>query len=142
MRYLIPLCAMTLGVGLTPVSPARAPAQRLDALVQRFIAQELARDPTLTYSTGLPTNDHSRFADRRPRALAVFDAQERADLDQLRAIDPTTLPPSCARAPHSNVRLRRCSIWASAPSPRTSRRRPDSRMSCLASPICPAPTSI
>ena len=94
MRYLIPLCVMTLGVGITSVSPARAPAERLDALVQRFIAQELVRDPTLTYSTGLPTNDHGRFADRRPLALAAFDAQERADLVQLRAIDPTTLPPA------------------------------------------------
>src|SRR5580700_2628680 len=98
MRYLIPLCAITLGVSLTSVSPARTPAERLDGLVQRFIAQELARDPTLTYSTGLPTNDHRRFADRRPRALAAFDAQERTDLDQLRAIDPTTLPPAALPA--------------------------------------------
>jgi uncharacterized protein (DUF885 family) len=117
MRYLIPLCAMTLGVGLTSVSPARAPAERLDALVQRFIAQELARDPTLTYSTGLPTNDHSRFADRRPPALAAFDAQERADLDQLRAIDPTTLPPAALptyanlkEQLESDLQLRVCKI--------------------------------
>jgi len=77
---------------------AQTSAQNLDHLVSGFVEQELAFDPTLAYSTGLPINDHSRFADRSPKALAAFDAKERADLQQLRAIDPQTLP--SASRPH------------------------------------------
>ena len=314
MRYLIPLCAMTLGVGLTSVSPARAPAERLGRTRATFHRPGACPRSDSDLLNGVADQRSQPVRRPQPLALAVFDAQERADLDQLRAIDPTTLPPaalptyanlkeqlesdlqlrvcrielwnvnhfdgwlsgfaevaqqqpvdtpaeraqaikrwssvttyvevevanlrlglaagysapravvrtgyqavrrpslrprlkqcrcippaarscrrrlrkyfhagadgggsirplnhyreflaqeylpharegvlpfptcpmgrvvmppSCARAPHSNGRLRRSSIWVSAPSPRTSRRRPDSRMSCLASPTLAAPT--
>ena len=82
----------TLSIGLATSAVAQTSATQLDKLVDRFVKQELAYDPTITYLTGLPTTDHSRFADRTPQALAEFDAEETADLKDLRAIDLKTLP--------------------------------------------------
>ncbi len=69
-----------------PGGHAQIQAAALNRLADAFVDQQLEYDPTLAYSTGLPTRDHSRFADRTPRALAAHDAQEREDLQQLRAL--------------------------------------------------------
>jgi len=76
---------------------------KLNHLADRFVDQQLAYDPTLSYSTGLPTNDNSRFADRTPRALAALDEQEREDLKELDEIDDHDLLPK-ARATYATLR--------------------------------------
>src|SRR5882724_10569322 len=93
----------TLSIGWATGSIAQTSAAQLDKLVDRFVKQELAYDPTITYFTGLPTTDHSRFADRTPQALAAFDAEEAADLKELRAIDLKSLPTS-SRAPYATLK--------------------------------------
>jgi uncharacterized protein (DUF885 family) len=82
---------------------AQTPDARLAKLADRFVQQQLAYDPTISYSTGLSTHDHGRFADRTPRALAALDAEERQDLVDLGAIDPATLAAS-SHATYANLR--------------------------------------
>src|SRR5882762_7786507 len=90
----------TLSIGLAASSIAQTSATHLDKLIDRFVKQELTYDPTITYFTGLPTADHSRLPDRTPQALAEFDAEEAADLRELRAIDLKSLP-APSRAPYA-----------------------------------------
>ena len=82
---------------------AQTAEAKLSHLADRFVDQQLAYDPTLSYTTGLPTTDNSRFADRTPRALAALDEQEREDLRELHKIDVHGLSPS-ARATYANLR--------------------------------------
>ncbi len=67
--------------------PANAHAQTAEAklhqLADRFVDQQLLFDPTISYSTGLLTRDHSHFSDRTPEALATHDLAEREDLKAL-----------------------------------------------------------
>src|SRR5580698_735106 len=76
---------------------------KLSHLADRFVDQQLAYDPTLSYTTGLPATDNSRFADRTPRALAALDEQEREDLRELHMIDVHGLSHR-ARATYTNLR--------------------------------------
>ncbi len=78
---------------------------RLNEVVDRFVNQQLRYDPTLAESTGLPFQDHSRFADRRPSALAAHDQQERDDLSVLLTLPVAGLD-QAARATYANLRER------------------------------------
>jgi uncharacterized protein (DUF885 family) len=78
---------------------------KLNKLADRFVDQQLQYDPTLAYSTGLPTHDHSRFADRSPRALAAHDQEEREDLRALLAL-PIARLARPDRATYANLRER------------------------------------
>jgi len=80
--------------GATARAPEATPAARLDALANRFVKEYVAHDPTVTYWTGVPTQDHSRFPDRSPKALADFDRLEAKDLAELNAIDAKALSPA------------------------------------------------
>lgn len=71
---------------------AATPEEQLNALADRYVADVIDYDPVLAYFTGLPTTDHSRFADRTPEAIAAFAAKERAHLDALGKIDAGALP--------------------------------------------------
>ena len=82
---------------------AQTAEAKLSHLADRFVDQQLAYDPTLSYTTGLPTTDNSRFADRTPRALAALDEQERHDLRELHEINVHGLSPR-ARATYANLR--------------------------------------
>ncbi len=76
---------------------------RLNQLADRFVDEQLRFDPTLAYSTGLPTRDHNRFADRTSKALAAHDAEERQDLKELLALRENNLAPG-DRATYTNLR--------------------------------------
>ncbi|HEY1744650.1 MAG TPA: DUF885 domain-containing protein [Granulicella sp.] len=82
---------------------AQTAEAKLSHLADRFVDQQLAYDPTLSYTTGLSTADNSRFADRTPRALAALDEQERHDLRELHEINVQGLSPR-ARATYANLR--------------------------------------
>ncbi|WP_158824028.1 DUF885 family protein [Granulicella sp. S156] len=82
---------------------AQTAEAKLSHLADRFVDQQLAYDPTLSYTTGLPTTDNSRFADRTPRALAALDEQQRHDLRELHGINVHGLS-SNARATYANLR--------------------------------------
>jgi uncharacterized protein (DUF885 family) len=86
-------------------APARAPrpAERLDALADRFVDESLAHDPGLAYEAGLGTNLHDRLPDRTPAALAAFERAERRDLAELHRIDVSALPPNSI-ATYANLR--------------------------------------
>ncbi len=71
--------------------------------MQKFLEEQIDYDPAISYSTGLATTDHSRFADRSPQALAAVDAKELADLNALRDIDPRKLP-SASRPTYANLK--------------------------------------
>ena len=65
-----------------------ASAKKLDRLADSFVAQSVIYDPTIAYSSGLPTSEHDRFADRAPRALAAWDTKKKIYLQTLATIDP------------------------------------------------------
>ena len=98
-------------------SASETPEQQLNALADHVVGEFVAYDPTISYFTGLQTTDHSRFADRSPRALAAWDARETAALHALTAIDASALPVS-SRAAYavlkeqleSDLQLRVCRI--------------------------------
>jgi uncharacterized protein (DUF885 family) len=100
LKNFVALCAIfCIAITLS----AQTSAQKLNNLANRFVQQSLDYDPTISYMTGLPTKDHSRFADRTPQALAAFDAEEEADLKELRTIDPDSLPAS-SRPIYANLK--------------------------------------
>lgn len=82
---------------------AATPAERVEALADRFVSQQLAYDPTVADESGLETAVRDRFADRSPKAIRGFENVERRDLAELLAIDPSALPMS-ARATFANLR--------------------------------------
>ncbi len=90
-------CSIHIALFLITVASAHAISQTagatLNKLADRFVDQQLQYDPTLAYSTGLPTRDHGRFADRNPDAISKHAAQERADLKALLALPSAGLAP-------------------------------------------------
>jgi uncharacterized protein (DUF885 family) len=84
---------------------AQTPASMTRQLADRFVDQQLLFDPTIAYSTGLSTEDHSRFADRTPQALAAHDSDELEDLKALLAV-PTDNLAQEDRAAYANLRER------------------------------------
>jgi len=78
---------------------------QLNELADRFVDQQLEYDPSLAYSTGLPTHDHSRFVDRSPKALSLHDQEERKDLKALLALETARLNQP-DRATYANLRER------------------------------------
>ncbi|AXC12363.1 hypothetical protein ACPOL_3066 [Acidisarcina polymorpha] len=78
---------------------------KLNKLADRFVDQQLQYDPTLSYSTGLPTRDHSRFRDRSPKALSMHDQEEREDLKALLAL-PIARLTQPDRVTYANLRER------------------------------------
>lgn len=81
----------------------QTPDSRLDKIADRFVDQQLRYDPTLSYFTGVPTSDHSRFADLTPQAIEREIAEEREDLREVLLFDAATLPPH-ARATYATLR--------------------------------------
>ena len=75
----------------------------LNQLADRFVDHQLRYDPAISYATGLPTRDHSRFADRSPQALSVRDSEERDDLKILLALPIAGLAQQ-DRATYANLR--------------------------------------
>jgi uncharacterized protein (DUF885 family) len=95
-----------LAIMLAPTSGhSQTVAVKLNKLADRFVDQQLRYDPSLAYSTGLPTRDHSRFADRSPKALSVHDQEEREDLKALLALQIASLAQP-DRATYANLRER------------------------------------
>lgn len=86
------LAAAAVAAAWSSAASAASPVEQLNALADKFVGEVVAYDPTISYFTGLPTKDHSRFADRTPEALAAWDRQETADLKALRTIDAEALP--------------------------------------------------
>lgn len=106
MIYLRSLKIFLLMVALgTAFGSAQTAASKLHRLADRFVDQQLQFDPTLAYSTGLPTRDHSRFTDRTPPSLAAHDAEELEDLRVLRGLSIEDLTPE-DRATYANLRER------------------------------------
>ena len=97
------LMILVCGASLIVQGRAQTVEAKLDHLADRFVDEQLAYDPTLTYLTGLPATDNSRFADRTPHAVAALEEQERQDLRQLNAIDVHNLSPN-AHAIYANLR--------------------------------------
>jgi uncharacterized protein (DUF885 family) len=85
----LPLTAIAFAAAMA--ASAASPADQVNAVAERYKQQLLAYDPTISYFTGLPTSDHSRFPDRTAEALAAYDAAETADLKALSAIDASGL---------------------------------------------------
>lgn len=98
--------AALLTMMFTPTSGhSQQAAAKLNALADHFVDQQLQYNPTLASSTGLPTRDHSRFSDRRPKAFLVHDREERKDLKALLALPIESLARS-DRATYANLRER------------------------------------
>ncbi|AXC09929.1 hypothetical protein ACPOL_0554 [Acidisarcina polymorpha] len=98
--------AAVLAVLFIPMSGnSQTAAAKLNQLADRFVDQQLQYDPTLAYSYGFPTRDHSHFADRSPQALSVHDQEEREDLTALLALPVASLAQS-DRATYVNLRER------------------------------------
>ena len=70
---------------------------------RRFVDQQLRYDPTIAYAIGLPAPDNRRLPDRSPGALAAFDGEERADLQELLSVDAAKLDPA-ERATYATLR--------------------------------------
>jgi uncharacterized protein (DUF885 family) len=87
------LCVLVALALAAPVwhAAAATPDEEVNRLAARYAADIVAYDPTLTYSTGVPTDDHSRFADRTPESGVAIYAKEEAVLAALNAIDPASL---------------------------------------------------
>lgn len=98
--------AAVLAMMFIPTSGhSQTAAAKLNKLADRFVDQQLQYNPTLAYSSGVPTRDHSRFADRSPKALSVHDQKEREDLTALLALPIASLAQS-DRATYANLRER------------------------------------
>ena len=83
--------------------PVPGPEQRLHGLADRFVAQQLAADPTIAYQTGLAAPDDAPFPDHSPAAVARLAAEEQADLAELREIDTKQLP-AAAQGTYASLR--------------------------------------
>ncbi len=94
-------------LALTILSACRGEGESLEAglnrLADRFVDQRLQYDPTLSYSTGIPTTDQSRFADRSPQAIERQVQKEHEDLREVLALDASALSPG-ARATYATLR--------------------------------------
>lgn len=106
---MIRIIAASLGLFFIPLVSTHGMGQKagtkLNTLADRFVDQQLQYDPTIAYSSGLPTRDHSRFADRSPRALSRLDSQERGDLQALLALPIASLDRQ-DRLTYANLRER------------------------------------
>jgi uncharacterized protein (DUF885 family) len=93
-----------VAVVLVVSSPGgRAQDRAVDAVADKFVEQQLDYDPTLSYSTGIPTADHGRFADRTPQAIERHVAEEREDLQEVLALGAGRLS-GHARATYATLR--------------------------------------
>jgi len=98
--------AALLAIMLAPTSGhSQTLPAKLCELADRFVDQQLPYDPTLAYSTALPTRDHSRLADRDLKALSIHDQEEREDLEALLAL-PVSKLAQPDRATFTNLRER------------------------------------
>ena len=98
-RSLSPLLFITVLI----TAKAQTVASHVHRLADRFVDQQLLFDPTIAYSTGLSTRDHSRFSDRTPQALRKRDSEEREDLTALLALPVISLAQR-DRATYANLR--------------------------------------
>ena len=79
---------------------ASVPADRLDALADRFVQQWVEREPVIGEYAGIPMKAHDRLADPSLAAIARWLQTERATLAELRTMDKTALPVT-SRAPYA-----------------------------------------
>lgn len=73
----------------------------MTALADRAVALELEQSPATAYIAGLPLDDHSRWPDRSPEAMARYAAAEDALLSELRKIDAASLTAPAAVLDHA-----------------------------------------
>lgn len=80
--------APATGMAATPAPVAQGgDGAVLGSLAERMVALQLDYDPTLSYGSGLPVDDHRRWADRSPEAIRAFERKQDALLQQLNAVD-------------------------------------------------------
>jgi uncharacterized protein (DUF885 family) len=82
---------------------SQTPDAKLDGIADRFVDQQLQYDPTLSYFTGIPVTDHSRFADRSPESIERHVAEERENLREVLSLHADRLSPQ-ARATYATLR--------------------------------------
>jgi uncharacterized protein (DUF885 family)/dipeptidyl aminopeptidase/acylaminoacyl peptidase len=71
------MAAQSFGAAVSlAAAPAQDPDSRVTSLADRFATLEVSYDPTLAYFTSLHAPDHSRFADRTPKAIRALEQQE------------------------------------------------------------------
>lgn len=92
-RALAKQLMLAASVVLGGMFPAHGtPAEDVDRLADRYVADVMAYDPSISYIVGLPTTDHSRFPNRSPAGRAAWYDKEIALLADLAAIDAKSLP--------------------------------------------------
>ena len=91
-KSVIWVTALAATVSLSAQSHTLTPAQQLEALSDRFVADSLDYDPTQAYTTGLATAIHDRFADRTPAAPKSVVRKVLRQLDDLTAGAPEASP--------------------------------------------------
>lgn len=94
----------------------------LDRLAERRVALQVSYNPVSAYSLGVTAADHRRWADRSPDAIAAFQRQSDAILDELERIDATRLTTPQRRSTHAamlewlqaerQARVCRFELWA------------------------------
>ncbi|MDG2523118.1 DUF885 domain-containing protein [Caulobacter segnis] len=70
---------------------AQTPAQKVDAVADRFVAESLNYNPSAAYSTGLKAPTHARFYDNSEAGIRAFEAKLDAIEADARAIDAKAL---------------------------------------------------
>ena len=73
----------------TAASPS--PSQEINALADRLTRLRVDYDPTIAYVTGLTTQDHAHFADRRIAAIRALERREDAIAADLRKVPVESL---------------------------------------------------
>ncbi len=83
-------------ISMRDVKSALPADDQVNRLADRYVAEQLAFDPTLSAFTGLRPADLNRFAERSPSSIAALADQERADLIALSAVKQKDLSSSAA----------------------------------------------
>jgi uncharacterized protein (DUF885 family) len=94
---------VAVAVLFVSASKGQTPDAQLNKIADRFVGQQLRYDPTLSYFNGIPTTDHSCFADRIPKAIQRQVAEEREDLREVLSLHADRLSPD-ARATYATLR--------------------------------------
>jgi len=88
-KLMILACA---GMAATPALAAQdGDGAALGHLAERMVALQLNYDPALSYGSGLPVDDHRRWADRSPEAIRALERKQDMLLEKLNAIDARTV---------------------------------------------------
>ncbi len=90
---MVRLVAVGLALITTPALATPEADAALDRLADRWVALEIAYDPTTAYQIGVPAPDHRRWPDRSQAAMAAVERDRDAILEALRGIDAAALSP-------------------------------------------------